>query len=440
MRKLIGMLCGSLLLVGAMAAELEVLRGQDGKPERYAGRVAPGEVRIPTRYQAPARELRGVWIATVENIDFPTHGDAASFTQDFRAMMQVLAQRKFNAVFVQIRANNDAFYPSRLNPWSRWLTGAEGRSIAGLDPLKTMIAEAKKQRLEFHAWLNPYRVIGKTKLSKSAYLATLAPTNFARRNPQYVLEAPLKNGERLLFLNPGEPAVVNHIRETVAEILRNYAVDAIHFDDYFYPYSSFGNIDAATFARRNPGKLSLAEWRRNNVDTLIAGVRREIDEHNRRTGRRVQFGISPFGIWANRRELASGSLSAGKSSYLAQYADTRGWVKKGYLDYIVPQLYWPFGHDVAAYAALTDWWAAQVRGTRTRLYIGMAPYRMGESQWKNPREIANQLRYNTKHPEISGEIFFSARSVLRPSNPLMRNALNIIYREYWTRPAVLPSR
>ena len=378
-------------------------------------------MRIPA-YRQPAAELRGVWVATVENIDFPQHADAASFRRDFTRLCEELIKRNFNAIFFQVRANNDAFYPSKINPWSRWLTGREGRGIPNFDPLGFAVEEAHRHGLEFHAWLNPYRVIGSTKLTKAAYLQTLAPENFARRHPELVLAAPLEKGARLLFLNPGEPAVVRHILDTVAEIAARYPVDSIHFDDYFYPYTDIGSIDAATEKKYNRSKLSTEQWRRANVDNMVAGVKARLKSVT--AGKRhIRFGISPFGIWANKKHVAAGSLTGGKESYFSQYADTRGWVKKRYIDYIAPQLYWPFGHSTAAYAALADWWAKQTAGTGVDLYIGMAIYRAGAGgDWNNPEELANQLRFNSQYPEIKGAIFFSARRLLQPDNATMRQA------------------
>ena len=147
-------------------------------------------------------------------------------------------------------------------------------------------------------------------------------------------------------------------------------MDAIHFDDYFYPYDGTGNVDAATFKKYGAGIASIADWRRNNVDTLIYSIHNAISAYNRRTGRKVQFGISPFGIWGNAKDIPGGSLTSGSQSYSKQFADTRKWVKREWIDYIVPQVYWPFGRDVAPYAAITDWWCTQVRGTR-----GAALYR-----------------------------------------------------------------
>ena len=429
------LLPAALLLAGSLAAAppLVVLRRPDGGPERYAGSVVAGKVLIPQIYREPAAEMRGVWIATVENIDFAPQTTTTGFQAAVRSMFTRLRASRFNAVFFQVRPCNDAFYPSKFNPWSRFLTGKEGTAPSGGDPLAVAVREAHMRGMEFHAWLNPYRVVNRTKLSKLKYLATLAPDNFARRNPHLVLAAPLSDGSRLLFLDPGEPEVIRHVTRTVREIVERYPVDGIVFDDYFYPYTDIGSIDATTYVRNNPRRLSRQDWRTANVTMLIREVRKTLDEYQKKSGRKVPFGISPFGIWANRKERAEGSWTAGKSSLFVQHADTRSWVKNQYIDYIIPQLYWPFCHDKAAYAALADWWAAQVRGTRVKLYIGMSPYRLGERQWETPNELLNQLRYNTKHPEIRGQVFYNGKSVLAPGNQVMRDAMQRL-RGYWRTP------
>lgn len=413
----------------------EVLCDAKGVPVKYAGKLSSAKVIIPRQYTPAAAELRGVWAATVENLDFPPCASAEEYMKNFRIMVDKLAAARFNALFFQIRPTCDAFYPSKLNAWSGWLTGTPGRGIPNFDPLRFMIAESKKRNIEFHAWLNPYRVINKTKLSKAAYLATLPPTHFAAKNPQLVLEVPNGNGTNLLFLNPGEPAVIDYVVATVREIVVNYDVESIHFDDYFYPYTKFGDIDAAAYRKYARGE-ALAVWRRNNVTTLIRRVKTAIAEQNRRSGRNVEFGVSPFGIWANRKDMPGGSLTAGSQSYVNQFADTRLWVKNRYIDYILPQLYWPFGHDAAAYAALTDWWAGEVRGTGVKLYTGLAVYQLGRGAlWQDPMELANQLRYNNKHPEIKGAVFFRYQSVFAPENAIMRAGVSRVLNDYWKRPA-----
>lgn len=386
----------------------EILRDSRGNFIRYAGKL--NNSRITIRDTLPRRgEFRAVWVATVENIDFPRCRTAAEFCQNYRNLVKKIRSAGFTAVIFQIRANCDAFYPSVYAPFSRWMTGKEGNGWKNFDPLKFMIAETHRQDMEFHAWFNPYRVVNSTTLSKAAYLRTLAPRNFARRYPQWVIAQKTGSSQRL-FLDPGVPQVVQHITAVIGEVISRYQVDAVHFDDYFYPYDPLKNEDAATFARYNPRRLSLANWRRSNTDSLVWSVKKCIDTVNLKQKRKVRFGISPFGIWANIKTLRSGSLTAGKESYSTLFADTRKWVKYRVVDYIVPQIYWNFGHDVAAYAALTDWWCRTVRGTGVKLYIGMGAYRANAPGWSN-RELVNQMRYNRMRPEISGAAFFSCRSL-----------------------------
>ena len=383
----------------------DIVPRKDGKPARYAGIFDTRAVNI--RDHAPRKgEFRGIWVAVVENIDFPAHTSATAFQKDFRTVVSNAKQHGFTAIIFQIRSNCDAFYPSKLAPWSRWLAGQEGVGIKNFDPLAFMISETHRAGLEFHAWFNPYRVTNKTKLSKNAYLKTLAPGNFARLNPDCVMVKKHPDGNQLL-LNPGEPQVIYHLCNVVGEVIRNYPVDAVHFDDYFYPYEKITDEDIAAYRRNNPKKLPLDAWRRNNTDTLIYNVKLTVTRNNILQKRRVKFGISPFGIWANKKSFSIGSLTGGKESYNTIFADTRKWVKYRYIDYIAPQIYWDFNHDVAAYAALTDWWCSTVKGTEVKLYIGIGAYNGG--RW-HKNELINQVRYNRMHPEVDGAAFFSYRS------------------------------
>ena len=424
------------LLFGLALQGEKLLDYVTGKPVRYAGKFSAAPVWLD-RYYPKTREFRGVWVATVENLDFPTHRDAASFRRDYIRLVNNIARANFNAVIFQIRPCGDAFYPSRLTSWSQYLAGTDGTGIRGFDPLSFMVEEAHRRGLEFHAWLNPYRVIGKTPLSKSTYLQKLSINNFARRNPGLVLSVPQKNKGNLLILNPGEPAVMRHITGIVNEIVCNYRVDAIHFDDYFYPYSGLGMLDFSTYRRYGRG-MKLDDWRRDNVTRVIRSIKEVLDKHYANTGHKVRFGISPFGIWANRSSMPAGSLTGGLQSYFTQHADTRLWVKRGYIDYIVPQLYWEFSHDVAAYAALADWWSSTVRGTGVKLFIGHAVSRLGRSRTWSAPELANQLRYNVRRPEISGSVFFSYRHVFFPVNREQRKGVNYVLQTYWNSPAALP--
>ncbi len=416
----------------------ETLRNGTGKPVRYAGRLSAEPVVIPATYTQKNQELRGIWVATVDNIDFNVHDNADTFRKDYIEILNNLRGSNFNAIFFQVRPMNDAFYPSAYNPWSRFLAGSEGRPIANFDPMAFMVTEAKKRGIQFHAWLNPYRVAKGLERGKTEYLKSLDHKNFARRNPSLVLEVE-KDGKRLLILDPGDPLVVKFVINSVQEIIQNYDVDGIHFDDYFYPYGGCGNVDSRTFARNNPRKIAREDWRRENVNNLIRGVKKAIDAHNTAKKRQVQFGISPFGIWQNYQSDKRGSLTSGSESYSNQHADSLYWIRSGLIDYIVPQIYWHFEHDVAAYAAVTDWWVNAVKGTRVNLYIGHAPAFCGVNPgWNSNIEIPNQLRYNSKHPEIKGEVMFSYKSFARPGNKCMRRNTEAVYKSLWTKPASHP--
>ena len=375
-----------------------------------------------------ARDFRGVWVATVGNMDYPRCASAQVFKRTYSLLADRLVRRGCNAVLFQVRANCDAFYPSRLAPYSRWMTGFEGRGYSGFDPLSFMIKETRRRGMEFHAWFNPYRVVRATRLSKEAYLAGLSPNNFARRNPHLVLAVPMGNGEISLLLNPGEPEVIRHIAAVVREVAQRYRPDAIHFDDYFYPYDGKKLPDNETYRRNNPHKLSLENWRRNNVNTLILQVRRTVDLVNYGKRDKVRFGISPFGIWANYApETPAGSRTGGQESFHTLFADSRLWVKRRYVDYIVPQIYWHRTHAKASFTVLLDWWCNVVRGTGVKLYIGHALYRFGTSGWGQD-ELVQQLRLVRTRREASGSVLFSCRHLLDPATTPIKLGVSRVWK------------
>lgn len=425
----------------AYAANEVLLDHNTGKPVRYAGELSSANVMIPASYKKKTNEFRGIWVATVENIDLPKHQSAADFKKKFISILDNVKRAGFTAVIFQVCPTHDAFYPSKYAPYSKFLAGKEGTGFSGFDPLEFMVAETHKRGMEFHAWLNPYRVTGGTTMSKQEYLNTLSPRSFAVKNPHLLLTVP-SDGKNLIILNPGEPECMQYILNIVDEIIKNYDVDAIHMDDYFYPYDDIGTLDMATYKKYAKQGMTLAGWRRNNVDTLVNNIGIRIRTHNRTNRKNVRFGISPFGIWANkttpesikskRDSHAAGSLTKGSQSYFTQYADTRRWVKEGWIDYIAPQLYWSFNHNVAAYAALVDWWVETVRGTRVDLYIGHAPSRLGVNpDWKNANELVNQLKYNCLHPEVKGSIFFSYIRMFEPGNPTQKEGSRRVIEDTW---------
>ncbi len=350
----------------------------------------------------PKRELRAAWIASVENIDWPKKGVVTPGEQkrDFSRMLDELQALGMNAVIVQVKPTADAFYPSMYGPWSEWLTGVQGQD-PGYDPLAFMVEEAHKRNLEFHAWFNPYRVSMQDRIDK------LVAEHPARQHPDWVVAY----GGRLLY-NPGIPAVKDFVIGSVLEVVKNYDIDGVHMDDYFYPYPAAGVDfpDEATYRQYGEGIGHKADWRRNNVNRLV----QELSTAIHREKSHVKFGISPFGIWRNKTDDPTGSDTNGLRNYDDLYADTRTWIQQGWLDYIAPQIYWNFGYSPAAYEKLIDWWTKETQGKNVHLYIGQAPYRIGSADpaWQNPDELPNQLVFNRNFETIRGSMFFSAKDLL----------------------------
>jgi len=377
----------------------------------------------------PKRELRGFWVATVANIDWPNQrGEAPEqYRREYRRLLDAGQRAGLNAVFVQIRPASDAFYKSDLEPWSKYLTGRQGRAPGGNDdPLPFLINEAHRRGMEFHAWFNPYRA------SLDTVTRALAPLHPYKRHPEWFI----KYAGQYLY-NPGLPEVRNHIERVILDVVRRYDIDGVHFDDYFYPYPEPGQVfhDEQAFRRQNPDSLKLADWRRQNVNILVHDLHDSIQAAKRW----VKFGISPFGVWMNKSADPLGSdTRAGQPSYANLYADSRLWLEKGWVDYILPQLYWSTKFRLVPYATLLEWW------TRNRfqrhLYIGHGTYRMLESTrsdtaWRNPRELLRQVRLNRDYPaDVQGSVFFSAKSVA--TNPL--HTTDSLRRDAYRAPALVP--
>ena len=411
------------------------------RPVRYSAlQNDTRRVMIPVRYLVKPGELRGVWVATVTNLDFPKTNSTIHFQRTYTDLMIKLKKAGFNAVFFQIRPSCDAFYNSAVNPTSRFLCGREGFGFPQFDLLGFMIREAHRQGLQFHAWLNPYRVAGFTSLPKWQYLKTLSPQNFARRNPDAVLAVPVKNG-RTLLLDPGRPEVRSHLLATVREIIMRYYPDSIHFDDYFYPYDYTGNADVPTYRKYNRDpRLTLENWRRENVSLMVREISALIRENNRLQKKNIRFGISPFGIWRNRASSAFGSPTRGNEAYSSNFSDARRWIKNNWIDYVVPQLYWKFSHPKAPYAGLADWWADTVAGTRVKLYIGHGAHLAFITS--DPDELKNQLLFNSRRPRISGSVFYSSSRIIAPDSQVRRRAVEAVVRDCWrgTLPPAAPRR
>jgi uncharacterized lipoprotein YddW (UPF0748 family) len=375
-------------------------------------------------FAQPKYEFRGVWIATVDNIDWPNAGVTNSDQQkaDFRALLDLHQRNGINAVVVQVRPSADAFYPSQYEPWSQWLTGVQGQPpVPYYDPLQFMIEEAHKRGMEFHAWCNPYRA------NFNINSASIASNHITRIHPEWFLTY----GDKKYF-NPGIKEAQDFVITVIRDIVRRYDVDAIHMDDYFYPYRIPGKEfpDAATYSQSG-SKLNKDDWRRSNVDSIIFKIYKAIKEEKKM----VRFGVSPFSVWRNRDKDPKGSdTRAGMTNYDDLYADILLWLKQGWLDYVAPQIYFEIGHDKVDYEKMLAWWSRNSYGKH--IYIGHGIYKAqeGTSAWKNPNELPNQIKLLRRYPNVQGSIYYSSRVLARNPNG-WADSLRETYYKY---PALLP--
>ncbi len=375
----------------------------------------------------PEREFRGFWVATVVNIDWPKNGNDAIEKQkdDYLKILDFYKNLNFNAAIVQIRTAGDAFYKSDFAPWSRFLTGKEGKAPDTEESiLKWMIDEAHKRGMEFHAWLNPYRATFDLKTE------ILGPTHDFNLHPEWML----KYGKKYYY-NPGLPEVRKRMVAVIDEIVANYDVDAVHFDDYFYPYTIKGEVfqDSLTYSYYGRPDQSLEDWRRSNMDSLIKNSFETIKSRKPW----VQFGVSPFGVWKNKSTDPRGSdTQAGQTTYENLYADPLLWMQKGWLDYLVPQVYWSMELPVASHRKIVDWWADN--SVNTNLYVGNGPYKIrnnSDKAWDDKKELPDQLTLARNTEVVQGNVFFSAKSLMDKNDDVVK----YIKRKYYKQPALPPT-
>lgn len=368
----------------------------------------------------PKRQLRGVWIATVANIDWPSKRGLSADTQkeEMVKMLDEVASYNMNTIVFQIRPTADAFYKSKYEPWSHWLTDKQGED-PGYDPLQFAIDECHKRGMYIHVWLNPYRVNNDT-----TRMTEYDKEHIRFKHPEWFVTY-----GKAEYFNPGLDEVRQFANNVVADIVTNYDIDAIHMDDYFYPYKIAGQEfpDEATFKAYPRGFTDKEEWRRDNVNKIIC----EINQTIKSIKPWVEFGISPFAIWRNDKEDPRGSKTkGGTTNYDGLYADILKWQQEKWIDYVLPQLYFNIGYEIADYAILADWWSKYNYGAN--VYAGLAPYRVNKTAkqkaWHSPKELVRQIQRNAKDPNLKGEIYFSAKSLFSPKVDLKKRLIRNEYK------------
>ncbi len=371
----------------------------------------------------PLFEFRAVWVATVDNIDWPSSKTLTVEEQksEFIKLVEFQHRNGMNALIVQIRSCGDAMYPSKYEPWSEFLTGKQGLAPNPFyDPLEFMIDETHKRGMEFHAWLNPYRAVF------DIHRSSISKTHLTKKNPSWFVTYGTKK-----YFNPALQEVRNHFVDVVNDLIERYAIDGIHIDDYFYPYRIAGKEfpDNKDFIRLGKG-LKKDDWRRANCDSIIKQLWIAINKQPRR----VKFGVSPFGVWRNAsQDILGSNTKAGQTNYDDLYADILLWLKKGWMDYCVPQLYWERGHHLCDYDTLLDWWNKNTFGKH--LYIGHAPYRANTTKgWRDINELPHQIKNLRQYNTTQGSVYFSSKSF--KNNPNGWN--DSLQQNYYSTPAIVP--
>jgi uncharacterized lipoprotein YddW (UPF0748 family) len=376
---------------------------------------------------APAREFRGVWVATVANLNWPSKPGLTTAQQqaELTAVLDRAVKLKLNAVLFQVRPACDALYASEIEPWSEYLSGKMGQAPAPYyDPLAFAVQAAHQRGLELHAWFNPFRA------RHTKALSLCASNHISRLRPQLV-----KSYGSFLWLDPGEPAAREHSLRVILDVVKRYDIDGVHVDDYFYPYperdSSGGLLDfpdgpswARRRARNGGPDLARADWRRENINSFL----QQLYEAIKAEKRWVKFGVSPFGIW----RPGCPPQIRGFDAYDRLYADSRKWLAQGWLDYLAPQLYWPVDAPAQSFPVLLDWWAAQNPHQR-HLWPGISV--TGTEGNRPPREILNQVRLTRAQSGASGNIFWSVRPILTNRQGIA----DLLANELYTQPALPPA-
>jgi uncharacterized lipoprotein YddW (UPF0748 family) len=361
--------------------------------------------------QSPKREMRAAWISTVENIDWPSKPGLSDkeMKNEMIAILDNLRSYNMNTVIFQIRPTADAYYKSTKEPASHWITGTQGVA-PGFDPLQMMIDEAGKRGMNVHVWLNPYRV------QKDTVRDVLSKNHLYFKRPDLFLTY-----GKTRYFNPGLKETRDFVASVVGEIVRKYDIQAVHMDDYFYPYKIAGQEfpDDKAFAKEPRQFKDKDDWRRDNVDLIIKQIRDTIIANKPE----VEFGISPFGVWRNIAKDSQGSNTvAGATNYDDLYANILKWQKENWIDYVTPQIYWHIGFDRANFEVLAKWWAEHKYGAN--VYVGHGDYKISntakEPEWRSPDQIVKQIEMIRKMPLIDGSMHFTASTFLKKGDTLRK--------------------
>ena len=366
---------------------------------------------LASAQDAQEREFRGVWVATTKRIDYPAKAttDAGVLKENYLNLLQKYKDAGYNAVVFQVRPAADAFYKSQYEPWSEWLTGKQGRApYPEFDPLTFMVERTHAQKMEFHAWVNPFRAVA------TIQYADVCASHISNTKPEWFFTY---GGSK--YFNPGIPEVRDYLIKVIVDIVSRYDVDGIHFDDYFYPYpvkgsdNKFVDIPDDEAFRKYKGTFNnKADWRRNNVNVFV----KECGEAIKREKPWVQFGIGPAGVWRNKRDDPDGSETNSLSAYDYLYADCLAWQRNGWVDYLAPQVYWNINHQYNQFEKCVKWWNDHAYGRN--IYIGLGAYNQETpaAGWSDPDEIPKQINITRRFPNVQGVIVYRSTTIER--NPL----------------------
>ncbi len=408
--------------------------GSDGTQQVSSIQQAIQELSVKRTGNIEDRELRGVWISSVYNLNFPSKSGLSAQQQkaEIDKIIENVVSANLNTIFFQVRPTSDALYKSEIYPTSAYLTGKQGDELKdGFDPLEYIIEKAHQNGIQLHAWINPFRITPGSKSTFDKDVASLSPDNPAVIHKDWTVA--YEDGK--LYFDPGVPQARELIISGAVEIVKNYDVDGIHIDDYFYPYPVYVTNENGkrVIAKFDDDKsyeaygagMDREQWRRDNINTFVRDLRNAVKEARAD----CIFGISTAGIWANASSKEGGSDTNGMQSYFDNYADSKYWIENELIDYICPQIYWEMSHKTAPFDVLCKWWSSVVDGTDVKLYIGHALYK--NEDWTDKTEIARQIEFARSWHGYKGSILYGYDQIENNTDSMRDKIAAVFYEEYY---------